>query len=805
MTIKARLLRTGAVSVLALLLAAPQAHSQTGLHVLTRLAVGAMASVSTTPYGVDIPDGNLREQALEVSRGINARIETPEGVAYRIGGSDAVMVDLDRLPADFLNALIATEDKRFLDHTGVDPLGTGRAILDWVNGSMRGGSGLTQQLIKNQIVGSNLTIDRKVAEAVLATRLEAASEKSEVLSAYLDSAWFGRGWGAGSAAQTWFGKPWSELTLSENAFLAGILRGPALYDPRNHPERAHERRDHVLRSMLREGFIDEDRFLLASDERLSVTTPEWSPATTGWVNTAVADTLRGSPLAAIARPRMDGDLPVIETTIYQEWQNIAQEALGDAITRIGTPVPFGRLDEEEMESLTSSAVRQKLEKSVPSHGALRAAVVLERAGSTVTVAVPEAEFSLDYEVHVAGSNGLQRGDIIGLDRKMEPAFKRSLEGAVVIMNVRTGALLASVGGLNPLVSGFDRTTAMRQPGSAIKPFVYLAALEYGLSSRDVISDTPVTFDGGYRPSNYGGERYGNLPLYSALAVSSNIVAVKLANEVGISNVGAVAEALGVYEGNFRPYLPSALGASETTLAKLAAGYAGIVNGGIRIEPHAVARVTRGHEQATYPLPSAERHFRYRSLEDLQSMMRSVVLRGTAARAFTDHPVSIIGKTGTSQDYRDALFVGVTPDIVVGVWLGKDDNLSMGKVLGGSHAAPIAAEILRTLHGRGLVDENGVRPGAYATTAWPPETISASTWAADSGPQWIEPAGPGAHWIEPGADTSSPARLRALGSRPTEVITTTLPRQTPRSSTGPGSSEGRSYFDSVNRNADLLGN
>ena len=319
---------------------------------------------------------------------------------------------------------------------------------------------------------------------------------------------------------------------------------------------------------------------------------------------------------------------------------------------------------------------------------------------------------------------LSRGDVVLIDRESgDFVMSLGLEGAVVIMNIHTGDVLASIGGTDTRLSRFDRTTSPRQPGSAVKAFVYLAAMEMGWYAQDVIDDSPTIFEGGYSPRNFGESHRGIIPFYTAFEISSNIAAVKIANEIGIANVSDIALRAGAYEQQMALYLPSALGASVTSLRQLVTGYAAIGNGGWPIRPTLVRRIIDRDRRIWESEPVIERNsFSARAIAEMQAMMRGVILRGTASVAFRDHPVSVIGKTGTSQGHRDALFVGMGADIAVGVWLGRDDNAPTNGLVGGTDAAPVASRIFREAYEAGMITEYGHDMERSSQRFWPPEVI-----------------------------------------------------------------------------------
>ena len=532
-------------------------------------------------------------------------------------GDEARLADLpDYVP----NALIAIEDRRFRSHYGVDPIGLGRAIFtNLASGRLvQGGSTLTQQLAKNLFLSPARTLERKLQEAVLAVWLETQYSKDEILQLYLNRVYYGAGaTGIEKAAQTYYRKSASELSLTEAATLAGILPAPSNYNPLKNPEAAARRARLVLQSMEEEGFISPAEAQLAINAPAEVRASDYIPATqfvADWVREQLPE-LVGSYDQSI----------VIETTIDPSIQASAELALRK------------RLNEE--------------------------------------------------------------------GRKVKAS-----EGALVMLD-GLGAVKAMVGGKSYRKSQFNRATkAKRQPGSAFKPFLYLAAIEQGYGPDTVEVDEPVRI-GNWQPENYRQNYLGPVRLETAFALSLNTIAAKLVMLVGPERVAATARRLGITS-PLGSDASIALGTSEVTLLELTAAFVPFANNGYPVIPHVVTRISTRDGQLLY-----ERHgdgytqaITDFDLGALNRMMRAVVTEGTGKRAqFGAYDIG--GKTGTSQDYRDAWFIGYTADYTAGVWVGNDDNSPTRNVTGGALPAEIWRDVMQQAH-RGL----SVRP-------LPGETIS----------------------------------------------------------------------------------
>ncbi|MBQ2262992.1 MAG: transglycosylase domain-containing protein [Loktanella sp.] len=715
-----------------------QAHAQShpnanaGIYTMTRLLISGMGAL-TPVSDEDKPGANILQRAVFQRSGFHARYQMATGEIREIGSARNTRTNINDIPDIFIAALLVTEDNRFFEHPGADPIGTARAFTQYLGGSTRGASGITQQLIKNQIVGSDLTFARKAIEATLAIQLESLLDKDEILQAYLGVVWFGRGWGAASAAQSWFGKDWDDLSLSEQAFLAGILQGPALYDPERHPERAHARRDHVLARMLATDVISQADFDQARSERL-MTIPvqsglgrhEWSDVTVErWIEA-------NSAMAGILQPEgISERLPMIETSLDQRWQSLAQSALRSQIEEFSLFEGINNISADDLEIVRMRAGNSQSLPSNTWRSVMRAMGADERVLPAVLLGGDNVAIARGWGMNSGWVTeqrsilpGLRPGDVVLIDRESNGIVtSREVEGAVVVMNIHTGEILASIGGNDVRISRFDRTMALRQPGSAAKSFVYLAALEAGWRPTDLIDDARAVFEGGYSPQNFRGQQYGIMPIYTAFENSSNVAAVKLANQIGIRWVSEVATRTGAYPDEMEPYLSSALGASETTLRDLVTGYASIGNGGFPVSPILVSTIADRDGQVWAIRPGAEQFgFSDHAIVGMHSLMRGVVTRGTAAQAFRNSPVHVIGKTGTSQGNRDALFVGMGADIAVGVWIGRDDSAATNTLLGGTHAAPVAARIFREAFEIGLINEYGHDAEESALRLWPPMAV-----------------------------------------------------------------------------------
>ncbi len=504
------------------------------------------------------------------------------------------MIDVSQLPDYVPNAFIAVEDRRFRGHWGIDPIGMARAAFeDMMAGHVeQGGSTLTQQLAKNLFLGSKRTFDRKAQEALLAMYLESRYSKDQILTLYLNHVYFGSGaYGIEAAAEHFFGKPASKLTLPEAARLAGSVKAPTRYNPLSDADASAERAQTVLAAMQEAGFITEAQREDAESTRPRVVREESGAGY--FVDWAIAEA--HGDIGDVSEPI------VIETTFDRTLQTEAERA-----------VHFGLADQ---------------------------------------------------------GKALHAGE------------------AALVSMTPDGAIRAMVGGRSYSESPFNRALAKRQPGSAFKPFVYLAAFEHGHSPGDVMTDGPVDIHG-WKPGDYEGRFEGPITLTRAFAKSSNVVAAQLTAEVGAHTVAQTAYRLGIAS-PLEEVASLALGTSNVTPLELTAAYVPFANGGTAIVPYGITRIRTksGKVLWTRNAPGLGRVMSVENNARMTQVMMETVASGTGKAArLAERPTA--GKTGTTQDYNDAWFVGFTADLVTGVWIGNDDYKPMTKATGGGLPAHV---------------------------------------------------------------------------------------------------------------------
>ncbi|MAU96634.1 MAG: penicillin-binding protein 1A [Fulvimarina sp.] len=534
----------------------------------------------------------LPQEAWEIpARPPNVKIVSVEGTLLANRGlTGGKEVSLDEISPYIPEAVVAIEDRRFYDHWGVDPIGIVRAFVNnWqAGGTVQGGSTLTQQLAKNIFLNPEQTIQRKIQEAILAIWLEHKFTKDQILDMYLNRVYFGSGaTGVEAAARRYFNKSAKEVTLSEAALLAGLLKAPSRLSPARDPEAAKARAEVVLAAMREEGKISQEEFADAASQKPTKAKSYW-----------------------------DGAHQYAADLVMRDIKDLVGEVQQDVVVETTIEMPLERLAE------------QTLRKTID--------------GSKQNVS----------------------------------------QGALVSMD-GTGAIRALVGGRDYAESQFNRAVdAKRQPGSTFKPFVYLAAIENGWRPESIIVDGPVQI-GKWKPSNYENTYRGPVMVADALRFSLNTVAAKLIDSVGTQAVIDTAHRLGI-KSDIVDNPSIALGTSEVSLLELTSAFAPFANGGYEATPHLVNKITtedgkvlweRGAEVPPKVLSEE-------SLGMMNAMLKRVVSSGTGRKAELDG-FEAAGKTGTTQDFKDAWFMGYTAELVTGVWLGNDNGAKMKRVTGGS--------------------------------------------------------------------------------------------------------------------------
>ncbi|HEY8574457.1 penicillin-binding protein 1A [Phenylobacterium sp.] len=700
-----------------------------GVAVLSAIAVaGFSAAIWAAVLFHDMPDaGDLADYHPPTATRAYAWDGTLIGEFSR---ERRIYVPYDAIPTQLAQAFLAAEDHSFFEHGGVDVGGIGRAmaknVLNAAQGRrMEGGSTITQQVAKNVLLTNDPTIGRKLKEAILAGRLEQTLTKERILELYLNEIWLGyRSYGVGAAAYNYFGKSISDLSLAESAYLAAVPKGPDNYHPIRRKAEAIGRRNWVIDQMAGLGWVTRAEAEAAKREDLVV---QAEPTRSKYRDADYfVEEVRRRGLATLG-PRINEGGYYMRTTLDPRLQSAARVALMNGLERYdrrhGWRGPWG--------NVTTLAGWEEVakKKSRPAERRTwRAAVVTSVAGGTVRVRTIEGQEGALAAQDVAwarAGKGIGSGDLVFVAPDEEGGSALRLKqvpivnGALVAMEPHSGRVLAMVGGYSFSLSSFNRATqAQRQPGSAIKPIVYAAALESGYTPASVIMDAPITLVGAggqaWRPENYEGKYYGALQLRKGLELSRNTMTVRLAQGVGMTKISSLAERLGVTK-KMDKVLAMALGSGETTVFRMAGAYSSFVNGGKKVEPHLIELVQDREGKTIYKAdrrdcdrcdagfsgdespriaPAGAQVMDPITAYQITSMLQGVVQRGTAVSASSlGYPLG--GKTGTTNDYRSAWFMGFSPDLVVGVYVGFDDNRSLGKGETGSQSAvPIFIDFMK---------------------------------------------------------------------------------------------------------------
>lgn len=532
-------------------------------------------------------------------------------IVDRYGDIKGVIVDAKDLPDYVTHAILATEDRRFYDHFGMDLKGFTRALLVNISkgGFVQGGSTLTQQLAKNLFLTRERTIKRKIQELMLAFQLERELTKDEILSAYMNRVYLGSGaYGIDAASKVYFNKSAKELNLREAATIAGLLKAPSRYSPNADPVKSAARTKVVLRGMVNAGYITEQ-------------------------DIAAYKTMPPAP----RRKPSSG-----ESVRYYTDYIISQ--LDDLIGQIDADIT--------VETTLDTDIQSEMEESI-------------------TKAI--LKYGPDKEVSQAA------GAIMRLD----------------------GAVVALMGGRDYSMSEFNRVTeSLRPPGSSFKPVVYLTALEQGWNLNNIIVDEPRRYYGGYRPRNYGNQYYGEVTLFEALTLSLNTVAVELTKQVGPDAVIDTARRLGI-TADLETSLSTALGSNGVPMLQMINAYAILGRGGKSVQPYSINKITDKDGEVLYERPAtpkSEQVVDQNAVRQLTAMMQSVIASGTGRGAAIPYPAA--GKTGTSQDFRDAWFMGFSTKYAGAIWFGNDDNSSTKRLTGGSAPAQVWSEVMTRAQTKG---------------------------------------------------------------------------------------------------------
>ena len=678
-----------------------------GLLILIAILVGATGGLLLV-YTTDLP----QVDALEAYRpsSITELYDDHGKVIGSFALQRRVVVGYDDFPPVLRDALVSIEDKDFYRHSGINFWRiVGAAYRDIESGGkVQGASTLTMQLARNLFLSPDRHWQRKVQEAMLAIQIERRFTKPQIFTLYANQIALGHGvFGFEAASEFYFSKPAKQLTLPEATLLAGLPKGPSYYSPINHPDRAQKRRNLVINGMLEDGKITAAQ---ANDARSAPLTLRLAHDPNSLAPYFVEEIRRYLESKFGTDQVHEGGLKVY-TSLDVELQKAANQATLDGLAAYERRHGWkGHLENVVAEGEVIEKYSHPDWDDDPEIGGYVHALVTSAGPGIATLkfgryAAALGQGDVAWTQHKL-ADILKTGDICYvkiLSLGANGAAKVSLEqdsgaqSALIAIDNATGGIKAMVGGRDFNTSKFDRATqALRQVGSSFKPYVYTTVIDGGASPDDTILDEPVSFDtpsGPYTPHNYDEKFEGIITLRRALAQSRNIPALKLANKVGITSVIGYAERFGVTS-KLPPYLPVALGSAEITLLEQASAYSVFPNDGVRVSPRYITRVTDYEGRVLEEdFPEVKDVISQRTARIMTSMLREVVLHGTGIAA-AKLPFPVAGKTGTTNDFTDAWFVGFTPTMTCGVWVGFDEKKSLGAKETGAHAAlPIWANFM----------------------------------------------------------------------------------------------------------------
>ena len=720
---------------------------------LTVALVGAIAGfVMLSRYAIDLPD--YQELATHEYPAVTRVLASDGRLLAEYAIEKRVFVPIRVVPKKVIDAFLSAEDKTFYEHPGIDIPGIVRAALTNFRNAGKdrrpvGASTITQQVAKNFLLGGEVSIERKIKEAILAFRIEQTYSKDRILELYLNQIYLGQGsYGVVAAALNYFNKTLDELTLSEVAYLAGLPKAPNNYNLVLHPDEAVLRRNYVIGRMLEDGKITKEQADQAMAEPLRLRQRDTTESVT-------ADYFAEEVRREIAADPQLGQEKLYKGGLYiRSSLDPKLQELADRVLRAG----LVRYDQRHgyrgpVQQIDPGPDWQKRLAAVPLPIGLydwRLAMVIDTGapslhvgfadGSEGTMPLAELKWAQRAEngrivgkAIAKASDALQPGDVVMAEKVTTDASNNpypadtyalrqipEVSGAMVVMDPHTGRVFAMTGGWSYQQSEFNRATqAYRQPGSSFKPIVYMAALDSGYTPSTIVLDAPISIDQGpglplWTPENYGGDYIGPATMRVGIEKSRNLMTVRVAQAVGMQKVVEYAKKLGVVD-DLMPTLAMALGAGETTPLRMVTAYSQIVNGGKKIKPTFIDRIqdrlgrtiyrhddrpcddcrAAWNNQAVPSIPDTrEQILDPRTAYQMVSILEGVVQRGTGV-AVSAVGKPLAGKTGTTNDSKDAWFVGFSPDLAAAVYVGYDSPQSLGgKETGGAIAAPIFRDFMK---------------------------------------------------------------------------------------------------------------
>ncbi len=709
--------------------AAPAPDRTTPRHWLVRLGLWVVGLGLAAAAGLAMVVAVALAMAYPQLPDVSDLAEYRPKLPLRIYSSDQVLIGefgeerrsftpIHEIPQVMKDAVLAIEDARFFQHGGIDYLGVIRAGLANVRQlKSQGASTITMQVARNVYLSAEKSYIRKIYEILLTFKLEHLLTKNQILEIYMNQIFLGnRAYGFAAASETYFGKPLKDISVAEAAMLAGLPKAPSAFNPIANPKRARVRQLYIIERMEENGFITEAQAAAAKKQELKIR----SSSDPNRVHAEfIAEMVRQMVFAQYGPETYTRGLNVY-TTVKASDQSAAYQALRKGIMDFERrqvyrgPEKFVTLPKDPKDA--EDAIDDTLGDH-PDNGDLLAAVVLEASPQKVLATRANGEtVEITGEGLKPAQSGLsanappnlsvRRGAVIRLMKgpgdKWTITQLPEVEGALVAMDPRDGSIRALVGGFDFVKNKFNHVTqAWRQPGSSFKPFIYSASLEKGLTPATMINDSPLFFDasitGGqpWEPKNYDGQFDGPMSMRTALKRSKNMVSIRILQSVGAQNAQDWVTRFGFDADKHPPYLTMALGAGSVTPMQMVSGYAVFANGGLRVNPYLITRITdqQGRLLVQPPHPSPEdtqRVIEPRNAFVMSSLLQEVTRSGTAARAQAQlKRPDLYGKTGTTNDAIDTWFIGYQPTVVAGVWMGYDKPRKLGdRETGGGLSLPI---------------------------------------------------------------------------------------------------------------------
>ncbi|MDR2268375.1 MAG: PBP1A family penicillin-binding protein, partial [Holosporaceae bacterium] len=681
--------------------------------VMTIAVVGA-ATLFLVLYllSSELPDHNsLKKYSPDVA----SRVFLQDGSKLcEYANEKRYFIPVDRIPRRLINAFVSAEDKHFFEHTGVDFFRIMRSAiknLENIGTGKRpqGASTITQQVARLFLIRNNeVSYLRKIKEAILSFRIESVLSKPQILELYMNQIYMGMGsYGVAAAAKIYFDKTVDELTLSECSYLASLAKGANNYHPWRHRKAAVARRNWAIQRQLEDGFIAQKEADQAMEEEFKVVQQAIPEETAEYFSEEVRKCL----MEKFSFESLNKEGVIVRGTLDTRLQECAYDALRSGLEKVdrsfGWRGAIGRVGVDKSSPEIIEELR-KIDLPRGNEKFLRAAVISIK-NKNVTILTESGELEKISETDRQWAQKMKIGDVVLVSRSNNGKGNFSLkqvpmpQGAIIVIETNTGRVLAMQGGYSFKQSEFNRATqAMRQIGSTFKSFVYLAGLENGFAPNTIIDASPVEVDLGrklgiWKPRNYHGRILDKITFRQAIERSVNTATIRIAQEVGLDKIARISEKFGIFD-NMPELISYALGAGETTLLRLTIAYAMLANGGKRISPTMVDYIQDKHGNTIFraderpfdsnigfddELPprlndNRQQILSEQSVYQLTSLLEGVMRRGSGASAnFLNFPIA--GKTGTSNESRDVWFVGYTPDIAVGVFVGFDDHSrSLGK-------------------------------------------------------------------------------------------------------------------------------